>query len=184
LRGTKKQEEVDVMKYLKERGFTLVEMAIVLVIIGLLLGAVLRGSQLVRNARVKALANDLRGYYAAVYTFMDKNGRLPGDNNRDGIMENDAIPDLANQGIASRKSSPWGANYYIKHRTGIPAPSGSISANVIYVSNIPVSVARQIDDQIDDGLADGTAGNDSGRKSGSFRYSGTSGNVTVYYLLD
>ncbi len=172
------------MKGIKDRGFTLVEMAIVLVIIGLLLGAVLRGSQLVRNARVKSLSNDLRSYYAAVYTFMDKNGRLPGDNNRDGLIEHDGMNDLVSQNIATRKSSPWGSTYYIRYRSGVPAPSGSIATNVIYVSNIPVSVARQIDNQIDDGLADGNPNNDSGRRSGSFRYSGTSGRVTVYYLLD
>jgi len=172
------------MNGLKERGFTLVEMAIVLVIIGLLLGAVLRGSQLIRNARVKSLANDLRGYYAAVYTYMDKNGKLPGDNNGDGTMESDAVTDLVNQNIASRKSSPWGGTYYIRYRTGVPAPSGSVGANVIYSANIPADVARQIDNQIDDGLADGNPGNHSGRRSGSFRYSGTSGRVTVYYLLD
>ena len=37
----------------KERGFTLVEIAIVLVIIGLLLGGILRGQELIQNARVR-----------------------------------------------------------------------------------------------------------------------------------
>lgn len=167
-----------------DRGFTLVEMAIVLVIIGLLLGAVLRGSQVVKNARIKSLENDLRGYYAAVYTFMDKNGRLPGDYNHDGNIESNGIYELENQGIASRRSSPWGANYAVQYRSGVPRPGGSTSANVIYCSNIPVEIARTVDDQIDDGLSDNTPGNDSGRRSGSFRYSGTSGRVTVYFVLD
>lgn len=166
------------------KGFTLVEMAIVLVIIGLLLGAVLRGSVVVKNARVKSLENDLRGYYAAVYTFMDKNGRLPGDYNHDGNMEQNGVIELANQGIASRKTSPWGGSYAIQYRSGVPKPSGSMSANVIYCPNVPISVARRVDDQLDDGLSDNQAGNDSGRRSGNFRYSGTSGRVTIYYLLD
>ncbi len=162
------------------KGFTLVEMAIVLVIIGLLLGAVLRGSQVVRNARIKTIENDLRGYYAAVYTFMDKFGRLPGDDNRDGNIEKDGITELSTQGIATKKTSPWGGRYYIKYKSGIP---GSSAANCIYCSNVPISVARTIDDQIDDGLSDNKPGNDSGRSSGNFRY--TSGSrVTIYYLLD
>jgi len=172
------------LKVKGSKGFTLVEMAIVLVIIGLLLGAVLRGSQVVRNARVKSLENDLRGYYAAVYTFMDKNGRLPGDYNHDGNIESNGIYELSGQGIASSKTSPWGGSYAIQYRSGIPRPYGSGSFNVIYCPNIPIKVARTVDDQIDDGLSDNTPGNDSGRRTGTFRYSGTSGRVTVYYLLD
>ena len=44
----------------RQAGFTLVEIAIVLVIIGLLLGGVLKGQELVNNAKVKNLANDFR----------------------------------------------------------------------------------------------------------------------------
>ena len=168
-----------------DRGFTLVELAIVLVIVGLLLGAVLRGSEMIRNARIKSIQNDLRGYYAAIYTFLDRMGRLPGDTDRDGrIDDTDPFNELEAQNIAVRKSSPFGGNYNIWWRTGIPDTHGSTSANCIYVGNIPVQVARTIDDQIDDGLADNNPQNDSGRRSGSFRYSGTSGRVTIYYIID
>ena len=170
---------------MKEKGFTLVELAIVLVIIGLLLAAVLRGSEMVRNARIKSLQNDLRGYFAAVYTFLDRMGRLPGDTDRDGrIDDTDPFNELEAQNIAVRKSSPFGGNYNIGWVGGIPTPSGSMWANAIWVSNIPVEVARIVDDQMDDGLADNYPGNDSGRRTGSFRYSGTSGRVTIYFLLD
>ena len=70
----------------KTRGFTLVELAIVLVIIGIILGAILKGQELINNAKVKRLQNDLRGLEAAIWTFYDRTGRLPGDCNGDGII--------------------------------------------------------------------------------------------------
>lgn len=60
-------------------GFTLVEIAIVLVIIGLLLGGVLKGQELINSAKVKNLANDFRTIPTFVYAYQDKFRRLPGD---------------------------------------------------------------------------------------------------------
>ncbi len=63
----------------QQSGFTLVEIAIVLVIIGLLLGGVLKGQELVNNAKVKNLANDFRGIATFVYAYQDRFRALPGD---------------------------------------------------------------------------------------------------------
>ena len=60
-------------------GFTLVELAIVLVIIGLILGAVLKGQALIQNAKYKKFVNDLKGLTAAVYTYYDRYRAYPGD---------------------------------------------------------------------------------------------------------
>ena len=62
-----------------QSGFTLVEMAIVLVIVGLLLGGVLKGQELIENARVKEAANTLNGIAAAYISYIDRYGRIPGD---------------------------------------------------------------------------------------------------------
>lgn len=68
------------MKYLRtQKGFTLVELAIVLVIIGIILGAVLKGQELINNAKVKRLYNQYREIVAAIYTYYDKYGYYPGD---------------------------------------------------------------------------------------------------------
>ncbi|MGC9109034.1 MAG: prepilin-type N-terminal cleavage/methylation domain-containing protein [Caldimicrobium sp.] len=61
------------------RGFTLVELAIVLVIIGIILGAVLKGQELIFNAKVKRLVSQAKEMMAALYTYYDKYGYYPGD---------------------------------------------------------------------------------------------------------
>ena len=62
-----------------QKGFTLVEIAIVLVIIGLLLGGVLKGQELINSAKVKNLATDFRNVPVFIYGYQDKFKRLPGD---------------------------------------------------------------------------------------------------------
>src|SRR6476619_4397993 len=63
----------------KQTGFTLVEIAIVLVIIGLLLGGILKGQELLNSAKVKNLANDFRTIPTYIYGYQDKFKALPGD---------------------------------------------------------------------------------------------------------
>ena len=53
-------------------GFTLVELAIVLVIIGIILGAVLKGQELINNAKAERVVNDSCGLVALAYTFYDR----------------------------------------------------------------------------------------------------------------
>ncbi len=62
-----------------QSGFTLVEIAIVLVIIGLLLGGVLKGQELINNARIKNIVNDMNGVSAAYNTYIDRYRAMPGD---------------------------------------------------------------------------------------------------------
>lgn len=70
----------------KQKGFTLVELAVVMVIIGILLGAILKGQQMIDNARGKRVFNDLKGMEALVWTFYDRKGVFPGDCDADGLM--------------------------------------------------------------------------------------------------
>ena len=63
----------------RQSGFTLVEIAIVLVIIGLLLGGVLKGQELIFNSKVKATFNLSREMSAAINSYIDRYGQLPGD---------------------------------------------------------------------------------------------------------
>ena len=63
----------------KQTGFTLIELAIVLVIIGLLLGGVLRGQELINSARVKSLITELKNVQVYIYGYQDRFRALPGD---------------------------------------------------------------------------------------------------------
>lgn len=62
-----------------QSGFTLVEIAIVLVIIGLLLGGILKGQEMITQAKIKNMINDFNGITAAVNSYQDRYRALPGD---------------------------------------------------------------------------------------------------------
>jgi prepilin-type N-terminal cleavage/methylation domain-containing protein len=69
-----------------QTGFTLVEIAIVLVIIGLLLGGILKGQELINSARVRNLADQNSAVQAAYFGFIDRYRQVPGD-----MCQDDAI---------------------------------------------------------------------------------------------
>jgi prepilin-type N-terminal cleavage/methylation domain-containing protein len=61
------------------RGFSLIELSIVLVILGLLTGGILAGQSLIRAAELRSISSDMTRYVAANNTFRDKYFGLPGD---------------------------------------------------------------------------------------------------------
>ena len=63
----------------RQKGFTLVEIAIVLVIIGLLLGGILKGQEMITQAKIKNVIADFSGVSAAYYGYQDRYRAIPGD---------------------------------------------------------------------------------------------------------
>jgi prepilin-type N-terminal cleavage/methylation domain-containing protein len=63
----------------RQKGFTLVEIAIVLVIIGLLLGGILKGQEMITQAKIKNVVADFSGISAAYYGYQDRYRAIPGD---------------------------------------------------------------------------------------------------------
>ena len=63
----------------QQRGFTLVEIAIVLVIIGLLLGGILKGQEMITQAKIKNVIADFSGVSAAYHGYVDRYRKIPGD---------------------------------------------------------------------------------------------------------
>lgn len=61
------------------RGFTLIELSIVLVIIGLIVGGVLVGQDLIKAAEVRATVGQYEKYNTAINTFRTKYNGMPGD---------------------------------------------------------------------------------------------------------
>ena len=87
------------MRRATQQGFTLVEIAIVLAIVGLLIGGVLKGHEMITNAKLKRIESDQAGIMAAMFTYQDRYLQLPGDDDRaslrfsiysDGV--NDPLP--------------------------------------------------------------------------------------------
>lgn len=64
---------------LSSKGFTLVELAIVMTIIGLLIGGILKGQELLYNAKTKRTVKDVQSFQAALLTFQDVYSGKPGD---------------------------------------------------------------------------------------------------------
>lgn len=62
-----------------QRGFSLVELSIVLVILGLLVGGILGGQSLIRASRLRAVTSEVELYLAATSNFHDRYNALPGD---------------------------------------------------------------------------------------------------------
>ncbi len=75
-------------------GFTLVELAIVMMIIGLLIGGILKGQELMENARVTSTIAQIQSYEAATTSFRDVYNSLPGDmsNAKDTTVGSTTLP--------------------------------------------------------------------------------------------
>ncbi len=98
----------------RQKGFTLVEIAIVLVIVGLLIGGVLKGQEMITNAKLKRIESDNAGIAAAMFSYQDRYLQLPGDDSKvqdrfDVYTNTDFVPPSADSGDGTIDGD-WNAN--------------------------------------------------------------------------
>lgn len=90
------QKKRSIMARLRNRkGFSLIEMAIVLVIIGIIIGAIIKGQDLIANSNAKKAISAVSTWRNLTMTFLDRNGRFPGDENKNGIIGDDVTEQAA-----------------------------------------------------------------------------------------
>ncbi|MCX7817247.1 MAG: prepilin-type N-terminal cleavage/methylation domain-containing protein [Syntrophales bacterium] len=118
-----------------EKGFTLVELAIVLVIIGIILGAVLKGQELMNNARHKKFISDTgKKFEVSAWAYYDRNGRFPGDSNKDGVIgDGNVKTDLVDNGkLLSSSDNPVTIGGY-SFLVGLGNDNGTPKKNVLVI---------------------------------------------------
>lgn len=101
---------------MSKKGFTLVELAIVLVIIGIILAAVIKGQDLIRNARAKHIASKFKEWEIAQWNYYDRKGRFAGD----GGNINSIIGDDTNDNVSADLTAANFINPPYDTSTGTP----------------------------------------------------------------
>ncbi|MEJ5243934.1 MAG: prepilin-type N-terminal cleavage/methylation domain-containing protein [Desulfomicrobiaceae bacterium] len=110
-----------------QRGFTLIEMAIVLVIIGLILGMVFKGRELIASAKVKNGYAAYNKVLAGMNTFLDRYGFYPGDGCSSPTPASPAACTGTKDGIVNG-TNEQGAFFYLLTQTGILTDADTRSA--------------------------------------------------------
>lgn len=96
-----------------QKGFTLVELSVVVLVAGLMLTAVMKGQSMLETARAQKLSNDLKNVEALIGNFETAKGRLPGDCNASGLVDfylNTAASQTVDTGISTATYGTLAAN--------------------------------------------------------------------------
>ncbi len=166
----------------RQSGFTLIEIAIVLVIIGLLLGGILKGQELITQGRIRNVGNDFQSVTAAINLYQDRYRALPGDDagaktrwtttepgNGDGVIDgayNTACTATSTTEtclfwhhlrlaglVGGATTDRTQAVNATQGRTGIQNGGLGLVGPIVCSNNLPAKIAQAIDAQFDDGNA-------------------------------
>lgn len=133
-----------------QKGFTLVEIAIVLVIVGLVIFGVLKGAEMVKGAKAKKTIRQVEQLRTAIITYSDKyNGKLPGFDGGANATTAGVFQDLTTAGLIAYNATAGMQNGFSGDVTAIPKPDGTKKVEIT-TAGIPDYVAAQIDSGLDD----------------------------------
>jgi prepilin-type N-terminal cleavage/methylation domain-containing protein len=163
----------------RQSGFTLIEIAIVLVIIGLLLGGILKGQELITQGRIRNVANDFQSMTAAINLYQDRYRALPGDDAGAGTRWTTTTSGNGDGQIGGNYNSTTNTDesrLFWQHLrlaglvggattdlaqpanttsgiTGVQNNGQGLNSLVVCSNNLPGKIAQAIDSQFDDGNA-------------------------------
>jgi prepilin-type N-terminal cleavage/methylation domain-containing protein len=83
------------------KGFSLIEVAIAVVVIGLIAGFALKGKELINSVKLRSVADQVNTFKIAIQTFTDKYGALPGDFTAAREMISDSLQNGSGNGVVS-----------------------------------------------------------------------------------
>jgi len=148
----------------KQKGFTLVELSIVLVIIGLIISSVLVGQDLVRSAELRSVVTQYESFNAAIGTFRGKYNGIPGD--IDGNADFGFVGDGDGDGLLAPAGTAAGAGHDVGENVYFWNHLGSTGAALISGSYDGVAITDATT------LADGVPATKVGEYWGVFEYNG------------
>ena len=153
-----------------QMGYTFVELAIVLVIIGILSGSVMLGRELIESARIKSMINDFENIKQAHYLYIKRTGHAPGlsrdasgtlsfDKWKGGLFESNLyFRDLAAEGFIPEfkvgehiVKHAYGERWYVYGYQSL-FRYAAIEGPQICAYRLPIWAAQQIDAKLDDGV--------------------------------
>lgn len=165
-----------------QKGFTLVEIAIVLVIVGLVLFGVLKGQELIKSGKVKKSIKQVDQIRAAIVTYGDKyKGKLPGVNGGVNATSAGVFQDLADAKLISYIDPPGMTNGF----GGAVTATLNTTTNKIEIVSaaLPEYAAELLDIALDDG--DGTKGDIlNGSTPAAYTAPATATSVDLYIIQD
>ncbi len=160
-----------------QHGFTLIEIAIVLVVIGLLLGGIIKGRSFIDSAKMKNVTKQAESLSAAIYGYQDQYSYVPGDDNAANSRWGSATNGNANGRINGQEyryapqhlalagliTGSYDGSTFITHKYGgqirltYQNIRGHGANNLIRFDNLPAKAAEALDKALDDGKPDSGA---------------------------
>lgn len=137
----------------KNKGFTLVELSIVLLIISIVTVGILQVKEMLENSKVKSVMKDLNGIAVAYYAYKDRVGSIPGDSDNNGKIDviNTFWQDLRREGyIVGAATDNTPVSHSLQGDILALSAAGFNGGNSVCATAILTKYARMIDFQMDD----------------------------------